>query len=385
VNASRTIVGRDPATGAGLTIEVADGRIASIGPATAAADAPYIAPGLVDLQVNGYGGLDLNGPDISVDLVVELTRKLVRLGTTTYLPTLITAAEDSIVRALRIVAEARRRVPEVARAVPAVHVEGPHVSPIDGPRGAHPLAHVRPPDIDEFNRWQAAAEGLVGLVTLSPEYPEAPAYIAALAAQGVVVSIGHTAATADDVLRAVDAGARLSTHLGNGAAAMLPRHPNFIWAQLADDRLSATFIADGHHLPADTFTAMLRAKTLARSVLVSDSVALAGMPPGRYRQPIGGDVVVEVNGRIGVADTPYLGGAGRPLLADLGIAMQMAGLSLAEALPLVTGNPARLIRREAALKPGAPADLLLLRHSAGSRDIALAAVFVAGEEQEITP
>ena len=382
MSARRTILGRDPASGAGIAVDVDEGRIADIRPA-AAGGLPFIAPGLVDLQVNGYGGLDLNGPDLSVDLIVALTRKLASLGTTTYLPTLITAAESTIVAALRTIAEARRRVPEVFRAIPAVHVEGPHISPLDGPRGAHPAAYLRPPDLVEFERWQAAVEGLVGLVTLAPEYPEAPTYIAALAARGVLVSIGHTAATAEQIRRAVDAGARLSTHLGNGAASMLPRHPNFIWAQLADDRLTAMFIADGHHLPADALSVMLRAKTLARAVLVSDSVALAGMPPGRYRSPVGGDVVVEPNGRIGVADTPYLAGAGLPLIADLGIAMHMAGLPLAEGLQVAAGNPARLLGRTAALKVGAPANLLLLRHEPEAPEIALQAVFVGGEEQEV--
>ncbi len=254
--------------------------------------AAFLAPGLVDLQVNGYGGLDLNGPDLSIDLIDRLTASLAALGTTTFQPTIITASEAAITRALVVIAEARRKLPRVRAAIPAVHVEGPHISPLDGARGAHPLDHVRPPDADEFARWQEACGGLVGMVTLSPEYDEAPAYIAALERRGIHVSLGHMAATADQVRAAVEAGARLSTHLGNGAAATLPRHPNFIWAQLAEDRLTASFICDGHHLPADTFNAMLRAKGLDRAVLVSDSVALAGMPPGLYDQPVGGEVEV---------------------------------------------------------------------------------------------
>src|SRR5699024_3206830 len=144
--------------------------------------------------------------------------------------------------------------------VPGVHIEGPSISPADGPRGAHPVEHVRPPDLAEFERWQAAGDGLVKLVTLAPEHAGAPGYIRTLAARGVIVALGHSAATPDEVHAAVDAGARLSTHLGNGVAAVLPRHPNLIWTQLADDRLYASFIADGHHLSADTFRAMLRAK-----------------------------------------------------------------------------------------------------------------------------
>ncbi len=374
----RTIIGRDPASGAGIALTIADGHIADVRPA-AAPDAPFVAPGLVDLQVNGYGGLDLNGPDLSIELIAELTARLAALGTTTFLPTVITASEAAITRALAIIAEARRKLPRVAAAIPAVHVEGPHISPVDGARGAHPLDQVRPPDADEFARWQQACDGLVGMVTLSPEYAEAPAYIAALARQRILLSLGHMAATADQVRAAVEAGARLSTHLGNGAAATLPRHPNFIWAQLADDRLTASFIADGHHLPADTFTAMLRAKGLDRAVLVSDSVALAGMPPGLYDQPIGGQVEVMDNGRICVAGTPYLAGAGRPLAAEVGIAMTMAGLSLADALALATRNPGRFVGGRGTLAVGARADLIAFRQT-GSTELKIELVIVAGEE-----
>ena len=378
MSARRTIVGRDPATGAGIALTIADGRIDDVR-ATEAANAAFIAPGLVDLQVNGYAGLDLNGGDLSVELVGELTARLAALGTTTFLPTIITASEGAITRALRVIAEARRRLPRVKAAIPAIHVEGPHISPVDGPRGAHPADQVRPPDADEFARWQQACDGLVGVVTLSPEYAEAPAYIAALARQGVWVSIGHTAASADQVHAAVEAGARLSTHLGNGAAATLPRHPNFIWAQLAEDRLTASFIADGHHLPADTFKAMLRAKGLERAVLVSDSVAIAGMPPGIYDQPVGGRVEVMSNGRICVAGTTYLAGAARPLIADVGIAMSMAGLPLADALALATRNPGGFVGGRGTLEVGARADLIAFRQ-AGPGELTIETVIVAGEE-----
>lgn len=372
------IAGRHPETGAGIAVEIAGGRIAAIRPAEAEADL-WLSPGLVDLQVNGYAGLDFNAPDLAVAQVTELVARLARLGTTTFLPTLITAAESRLTAALATIAEARRRDPRVAHAIPGVHVEGPSIAPEDGPRGAHPLDHIRPPDLAEFARWQAAGDGLVKLVTLAPEYPQAPAYIQALTAQGVIVSLGHSAATPEQIRLAVDAGARLSTHLGNGVAALLPRHPNLIWAQLAEDRLSASFIADGHHLSAATFKAMLRAKTRERAILVSDSVALAGLPPGRYRQPVGGDVELDASGRVSLAGTPYLAGAGLPLAADLSRAAQMAGLTPIEAFPLATANPDRLIGTGGRLAIGQPADLVLWRQEA-SGGLAAAKVWVGGEE-----
>jgi len=377
VSGRASILGRDPASGAGIAVELEAERIAAIRPATAPADA-WLSAGLVDLQVNGYGGLDLNAPDLTPDIVADLVATLARLGTTTFLPTLITASEAQVTAALRTIAEARRQFPAVAHAVPGVHVEGPSISPQDGPRGAHPIEHVRPPDLAEFERWQAAGDGLVKLVTLAPEHAGAPGYIRALAARGVIVALGHSAATPEQIRAAVDAGARLSTHLGNGVAATLPRHPNLIWTQLADDRLAASFIADGHHLSADTFRAMLRAKGRDRAILVSDSVAVAGQPPGRYRQPVGGDVEISADGRIGVAGTPYLAGAGLPLAADLARAMTMAGLTPQEALPLVTENPGRLLGMRGRLAIGEPADLVLWR--AGDGTLAVDTVWVAGQE-----
>jgi N-acetylglucosamine-6-phosphate deacetylase len=243
---------------------------------------------------------------------------------------------------------------------------------------------VRPPSLAEFARWQQAGRGLVKLMTLAPEYPEAPAYIAALAEHGVIVAIGHSAASPEAVHEAAAAGARLSTHLGNGAAAMLPRHPNFIWAQLADERLTASFIADGHHLPADTFKAMLAAKGLTRAILVSDSVALAGMPPGRYSQPVGGDVEVGADGRISVADTPYLAGAGRPLIADVARAIDMAGLLLAPGLGLATVNPGKFIGGRGRMEAGQPADIIAFRRDPQGPDFILERVLAAGVEQDLS-
>src|SRR5262249_12675635 len=137
--------------------------------------------------------------------------------------------------------------PELAHATPAFHLEGPYISAEDGPRGAHPSAHVRPPDWEEFCRLQEAAGGRIRLVTLAPEREGALGVIERLVATGVVVALGHTAATGRQIHDAISAGARLSTHLGNGAHAVLPRHPNYIWEQLAADELWASIICDGHH------------------------------------------------------------------------------------------------------------------------------------------
>jgi len=378
-----TIGGRDPANGRPIAVDIEDGVIVAVteGGWTPEADL-WLSPGLVDLQVNGYGGIDFNDDGLTPERVGTAARRLARLGVTTFLPTLITAPETGLIGRLKVIAEARRADPLVAHMVPFVHVEGPFVAAADGPRGAHPRAHVRPPDLAEFERWQVASGKLVGLVTLSPHFPETAAFVAAVTAQGVHVSLGHTDATPAQITAAVDAGARLSTHLGNGAAALLARHPNFIWAQLAEDRLTATFIADGHHLPADVLTVMLRAKGLERAILVSDAAALAAMPPGVYEQPIGGRVELSADGRLSLAGTPYLAAAARSLNEDVALAIGLGRLSLAEALRLATVNPGRFAAGRGRLEPGAPADLMLFDWAPGDQRLDVRNVWINGEEVE---
>ncbi|WP_342363453.1 N-acetylglucosamine-6-phosphate deacetylase [Terrarubrum flagellatum] len=373
------LVGRDPATGQPVEISVANGRIAAIEPSGHDID-HFISPGLIDLQVNGYDGHDLNDGALAPETVIALAAAMRRVGVTTFLPTLITASEERIVAALRAIAEARRADETTARMIPFVHVEGPFLSAEDGPRGAHPREWVRAPDLAEVERWRVVGEGLVGLVTLSPHFDEAPDFISALVARGIRVSIGHTHASADQIRAAAAVGASLSTHLGNGAAANLPRHPNFIWAQLAEDRLTATFIADGHHLPADAFTAMLRAKSLDRAILVSDVTALGGKPSGIYEQAIGGRVELSADGRLGIPGTPYLAGAARSLKDNVAIAARMAGLSLADALRLAATNPGKIIGGRGAFAIGAPADLIMFRWSPGDETLDIQSVFVGGRE-----
>ena len=370
--------GIDPRTGKGMAIEIADGMIAAIQPADST-NAAYLSAGLIDLQVNGFRGFDLNAGAVTPSILLSLCEELLSVGVTTWLPTIITASEASILQALEAIAKSRVDHRLVAEMVAGIHVEGPSISEKDGPRGAHPLAHVRPPSIAEFELWQQASNNLVSMVTLAPENDGSMDYIRALASQGVLVALGHTAATPEEIHAAADAGATLSTHLGNGAASMLPRHPNFIWAQLADDRLTASLIADGWHLPPDTFKSLLRAKGMERAILVSDTVALAGMPAGLYQQPVGGSVEVSPEGRIGVAGTPYLAGASLPLSANVAIAAEMAGMPIADALLLATHNPGRFLGGRGRLEVGARADLIRFEWSHGDREIKVRETWVHGE------
>jgi N-acetylglucosamine-6-phosphate deacetylase len=364
---SQRILGRDPATGGSVAVTISGGVVTAVD-AFEHGEAQWLSAGLVDLQVNGYAGHDLNGLTLDVATVRALCQALLKVGVTSFLPTLITAPEARIIAALRVIREAYEQHPEVAAMVAGIHVEGPHIAPEDGPRGAHPAADVRSPSIAEFDRWQQAAGGLVKLVTLSPHWPEAPAYIRHLVKACVTVSLGHTSADAAQIAAAVDAGATLSTHLGNGSHAMLNRRHNHLWPQLADDRLTAMFIADGHHLTAAQLKVMLRAKGAGRTLVVSDTVALGGMAPGKYETPIGGKVVLRADGFLAIDDGTgnYLAGAALPLLGAVPVLVNQVGLTFGEALDLMTSAPGRVIGGRGVLAVGRPADLVALEWDGGT-------------------
>lgn len=374
---SQSLSGRDPGTGKPHVVRFADGRITAVD-AGASSETAWLAPGLIDLQVNGYHGDDFNGECLTVEAVHRLARSLLAMGVTTFLPTLITSSEEKIIHNLRVVAAARKADPLLAHMIHSVHVEGPHIAPEDGPRGAHPGEQVRPPNLAEFLRWQIASGDLVGMVTLSPHYAGAREYIHALSQRGIHVSIGHSSATPEQIHVAAVAGARLSTHLGNGVANPLPRHPNLIWAQLADDRLTATVIADGHHLPVDTLRVMLRAKTVSRSILISDLVALAGLPPNEYETPVGGKVELHADGRLNVSGTGFLAGATAALKDAIAYVAENTGFGLGDAVQMATENPGRFAGGRGVLRAGAPADLIRFRWEQGSSSLTIEEVFVKG-------
>ncbi len=343
-------------------------------------DGVFISPGFIDLQVNGFAGVDYNSPASSPEQIAHSLRAQFACGVTRLFPTVITGSPENMTAALRNLANAKDCLAE-GPAMEAFHLEGPYISPHDGPRGAHPARWVRPPDLTEFLRFQEAACGNIRLVTLSPEWPEAPRFIEKIVEKGVVASIGHTCASSSQIADAVSAGATLSTHLGNGADAILPKNANYIWEQLADDRLAASFIVDGFHLPASFLNVALRAKGLERSLLVTDAVMPAGCPPGRYR--LGEvDVELQADGSVRLSGQTRL--AGSALRMDQAIAnvMRTARVSLPEAITLATRNPARVGRipaRQRGLNPGDRADLVRFRFDATTGQITILETFLAGQ------
>jgi N-acetylglucosamine-6-phosphate deacetylase len=290
-------------------------------------------PGLFDLQVNGFGGIDFNATDLTSERAAEAMERMRVTGVTRCLPTLITSSFVQFARNARIFA--RMSTPAIA----GIHMEGPYLSPEDGARGAHPREHLVPATVDDFNRRQDAANGRIALVTLAPEVPGAVALIERLVASGVRAAIGHTAATPAEVAGAVAAGATLATHLGNGCAQMLPRHPNVIWELLAADAVCISLIVDGHHLPPATVKAMVRAKSPGRTILVTDAMAAAGCAPGRYAL---GGLTCEVGAdrRVSLSGTPYLAGSALTLDRAIAITARFTGLPVDVVIPMASTIPA---------------------------------------------
>ena len=319
------------------------------GGATAAGPAEWVfCPPLIDLQVNGAMGVDLQDLSLTEADFMVLCRGLARAGTAAWLPTLITDAADRLERKAALLGMFIRnwhRYPaDEAGARPlGIHLEGPFLSPEDGARGAHPRKHVQPASIEAFSRILAASGGTVRYVTLAPEVSGGLELIAHLRQREprMLIGIGHTLADGSTIRRACEAGARICTHLGNGLPAQLHRHQNPVWSQLAEERLYASFIPDLHHLPESVLTAMVRAKGPERSLFVSDAVCLAGEPPGTY-DLFGTTVEKRPDGRVCLAGTDLLAGSGTLLLEGLLRACGEGVLSLETAWQGGFRVPARL-------------------------------------------
>lgn len=355
-----TIVARRFDTLRPVEITIDQGRIARLTPAAEGPGLALVGPGLVDLQINGYGGVEFNDPHLSVEKVRQVALSQDAFGVTGFLATTTTDSHAVLAHALETIGRAIDERPEVAARLAGIHLEGPFISPDDGPRGAHPRQHVRPPDWQEFSTLQKAARGRIKLLTLSPEYDGAVELIRRVVQTGVLVAIGHTQATSDQIRAAVDAGARMSTHLGNGAHPQIRRHPNYIWDQLAEDRLVASLITDGHHLPPAVVKSMVRTKTPQRIVLVSDITSMGGMPPGKYQTGLG-ELEVLPSGKLVPAGQPeILAGASLPMHVCVANVMRFAGVDLPVAIDMASTRPAELIGIPGhALDVGATADLVL--------------------------
>jgi N-acetylglucosamine-6-phosphate deacetylase len=361
-------------------IQLGGGLIQSIemlGPARGGQ--PFISPGLIDIQVNGFAGVDFSDPELTWERAISILPHIWKTGVTSFCPTLITNSHERLRRNFRVLAEARRHHRQFAHAVPCFHLEGPYISP-GGARGAHNPEYMRHPDWNEFEELQEAAEGHIGIVTLAPELPGAIEFIRRACAAKLLVAVGHTDASPEQIHQAAEAGARLSTHLGNGCPQMMHRHLNPLWAQLAIPQLSASLICDGFHLPPDFVNVTLRSKGIGRCVLITDAVMAATLAPGRYRS-LDAEIELLPNNMVVMADGKTLAGSAATLNHVVHVFRQFTGVPLEQALEAATLNPARLLGLTGmctSIAAGQPANLFLFRPELP--DLGITATFVAGKQ-----
>lgn len=347
--------------GSAIEISFSEGIIDSISETQTSLDKNLIiGPGFTDIQVNGYGGIDYNEIQTDPLKLAEISRLLYQEGVTTHFPTIITNDPEQISRLIHQIVFLRKSDELSRMSIEGLHIEGPFISPIDGPRGAHPKEFVCAPNWSLVQKWQLESKGLIKMITLSPDWENANSFIEKCVEHGILVSIGHTNATHQQITDAVKAGASLSTHLGNGMHPIIARHPNYLWSQLAKEELGASVIADGFHLPAEVIQIFKQMKK-DKLILVSDSVSLAGMTPGDYNLHIGGEVTLTPEGKLHLKSNPsILAGSASNIRRGVSFLIKNKLAILSDAWEMASVRPQKLLNPGHILfKEGAIADLIL--------------------------
>lgn len=361
-----------------ISLEVSNGTISNIKRLNKESKRAktYIAHGLIDLQINGYMGVDFSGPDLTVEGVRKATKALWKAGVTSYFPTLITSDITRLKKNFAILAEARKD-PEISKSIPGFHLEGPYISPIKGFRGAHLEKYIKNPDWGEFQEIQKAANNGIRLITLAPELEGAIPFIRNCVASGMVVALGHHNGNAIDVQKAVDAGARMATHLGNGCANEINRHHNPIWPQLSNDHITPSIIADGFHLTKEEVRSFYKAKGPDNTILVSDALDLAGLPPGEYTR--GERTLLLTPNVVKLPEEDVLAGAASPISTCVGVIMRFTQCSIADAIQMASTNPAEMLSLDklGRIEEGKRADLILFTME--NNEMVIQKTYVAGK------
>lgn len=349
-------------TGKPVRIEICDGLIGNVKEIITLDNRNknlFIAPGLIDNQINGYVNVDFSGNNLSTHDLITATKAIWKDGVTSFLPTLVTNSNENLLRNLGILDETIRNDKQLSESIPGFHLEGPYISSDEGFRGAHPPKYIRKPSFDEFMRYQEAAGGRIIQITIAPELEGAMDFISSCTKNGITVAVGHTNASADQILQAVECGAKLSTHLGNGCANLINRHKNPLWPQLANDQLTPSIIADGHHLTPEEIRVFYKVKGSDNIILTSDVIFLAGMAPGKYSF-LESEVNLTSEGMIINTELNCLAGAFFPLKKGVENIMNFTGCSLTNAINMASGNVARIygLNDRGALTAGKRADII---------------------------
>ncbi|WP_291785320.1 6-phosphogluconolactonase [Cecembia sp.] len=300
---------------------------------------PFCGKGLIDLQVNGIAGIDFNENGLGLKAIRKSVKSLLDKGVTGFFPTLITNDPQIITENLITIDQACQNDALVNSCILGIHLEGPFISSIEGAKGAHPEKHIQKPSWELVEKFQKASGGRIKLITLAPELKGAKELIQRCVKGNILVAIGHSNSSSQDIARATEAGATLSTHLGNAAPLMLPRHPNILWDQLAHNELYASLIADGFHLDPSFLKVVLKVKG-EKAFLISDSTKFFGMEPGVYESPIGDEIILEENGRLAMKyGNGLLAGAAKSLMQGIEFLVKEDLLELPEAWRMASEVP----------------------------------------------
>lgn len=322
--------------------------------------APFISPGFIDLQCNGFAGVNFSNPDSTPDDIEKVLHALWATGTTSFLPTLISNTPAALETTFKHLESLRNNNPRFAASAPGYHLEGPYLS--TGPSaGAHKPEFMKNPDWEEFSGIAKASGNRIAIVTIAPEWPDAEAFARKAVHAGIRVALSHTDGGPEDVYRLAAAGATMNTHLGNGCPQLLDRHKAPFWAQLADDRLAAGLICDGFHLTREMVRIIARIKGSKMCMLVTDAVFVAGLEPGPYSL-VGKPIELLESGQVVTADRRSMAGSTLDMATAVGNFLKMTDCSLSEALACATSVPARYLARKGvcgALGSGQPANFVL--------------------------
>jgi N-acetylglucosamine-6-phosphate deacetylase len=350
-----------------VSITIKDGKITAVKRIKKLPEgdpALFVAPGLIDNQVNGFAGVSFTfgGGELTTEGVKKATEALWKTGVTTYLPTLTTNSKELLKKNFTVLAQIKDD-PSLLGSIPGFHLEGPYISPVDGFRGAHPLTHVRKPDWNEFLELNEASGKNILQVTVAPEVEGALDFISKCRENGIVVALGHHNGSAEAVSAAIDRGARIATHLGNGCANMINRHQNPLWPQLADDRLMISIIGDGFHLNPEEIRVFYKVKGTDRTIITSDVTSYASLPPGKFVNSEGDTIELTPEGMIRYPAQNVLAGSASPVRKGVLNVMKVTGCSLAEAIQMTSANPAHLygLNDRGEIEIGKRADLILFQ------------------------
>ena len=336
----------------------------------------FVSQGLIDVQINGYLGIDFSGPGLTVEGIRKATKALWKVGVTSYFPTIITSDIERIKENFAVLAEAQKD-PEIGKSIAGFHLEGPYISPVKGFRGAHLEKYIKNPDWKEFQEIQKAANNEIKLITLAPELEGAISFIQNCVAVGLIVALGHHNGSTKDIKQAVDAGAKMATHLGNGCANEINRHHNPLWPQLSDDRITPSIIADGFHLTKEEVRSFFKVKGADKTILVSDALDLAGLPVGEYIR--GERKLLLTENVVKLPKENVLAGAASPISKCVGVMMNYTHCGLKAAIQMASTNSAELfsLNKIGKIEPGKRADIIQFALVDG--EMVIHKTFVAGE------